>query len=78
MPRRARVVVAGAPHPITQRGNNRQQVFFAPGDHRCYLECLTRHARLHGLALLGYCLMPNHVHLIAIPRDEQSRSLAPI
>jgi len=32
MPRQARVVIPGVPHPITQRGNNRRDVFFADGD----------------------------------------------
>ncbi len=72
MPRRARVVVPGVAHHITQRGNNRAQVFFAAGDYCAYLESLVKHSRLHGLGLLGYCLMPNHVHLIAAPTDEHS------
>jgi putative transposase len=76
MPRRARFIVPGAPHHITQRGNNREPVFFAPEDYEAYLDCLTRQARLHGLRLLGYCLMPNHVHLIAVPDHEHSLARA--
>ena len=40
MPRAARVVAAGAPHHITQRGNNRQDVFLVDEDRRFYLEAL--------------------------------------
>ncbi len=36
MPRRARIVIAGMPHHITQRGNNRQDVFFVDDDRRAY------------------------------------------
>ncbi len=35
-----------------------------------YLELVQENAELCGVAVLGYCLMPNHVHWIATPRDE--------
>ncbi len=65
MPRAARVVAVGAPHHITQRGNNRQDVFLAGEDRRFYLETLREDSRRYGLRILGYCLMTNHVHLVA-------------
>ena len=74
MPRIARVVAVGVPHHITQRGNNRQQIFFSDRDRRFYLTLLRHHAERHGLRVLGWCLMRNHVHLVAIP--EHDRSLA--
>ena len=76
VPRRARVVFPGLPHHATQRGNNRQQLFFAPEDYRYYLELLADHARRFGVEVLGYCLMPNHVHLIAAPESEASLARA--
>ena len=33
MPRMARIVVPGAPHHVTQRGNRRPGVFFNDGDY---------------------------------------------
>jgi putative transposase len=74
MPRDARVVAVGAPHHVTQRGNNRQKVFFHDSDRRFYLVLLAEQCRRHELRILGYCLMPNHVHLIAVP--DRSDSLA--
>lgn len=74
VPRIARVVAVGAPHHVTQRGNNRQQVFFSAADRRVYLSLLGSHCRRWKLTLLGYCLMPNHIHLVAVP--EQGQSLA--
>ena len=56
MPRRPRVVFPGVAHHITQRGNDRQPVFFSSDDRRFYLDLLTR----HGTRILGYCLMTNH------------------
>jgi putative transposase len=40
MPRQARVVIPGLPHDITQRGNNRQDMFFVDGDRVAYLGLL--------------------------------------
>jgi putative transposase len=64
MARAARVVAEGVPHHITQRGNNRQNVFLLDEDRRFYIEALRAKSRQHGLTILGYCLMTNHVHLI--------------
>lgn len=72
MPRKARVVVPGRPHHITQRGNNRQPVFFSQGDYHVYLAMLREQAEQFGLKIEAYCLMPNHVHLVGTPQDEQS------
>src|SRR5439155_21851386 len=67
MPRVARIVIPGLPHHVTQRGNNRQDVFFVDDDRVAYLKLLGQQCRKHGVSLLGYCLMNNHVHLIAVP-----------
>jgi putative transposase len=72
MPRIARTVVAGCAHHITQRGNNRQAVFFVDDDRRVYLELLQEQAEKYGVKIAGYCLMDNHVHLVAIPPAEDS------
>ena len=72
MARTARIVVPGSPHHIIQRGNNRQDVFFADDDRFFYLQTLADQADRHGLKLLGYCLMTNHVHVIGTPRDAGS------
>jgi len=76
MPRVARIVIQGLPHHVTQRGNNRQDVFFVDDDRRVYLDLLQRHSRQHGLRVLGYCLMTNHVHLVAVPEAEDSLAKA--
>jgi putative transposase len=70
MARLARVVAAGAPHHVTQRGNRRQQVFFGDGDYALYKSLLDESCRAAGTKVWAYCLMPNHVHLILVPSDE--------
>lgn len=69
MARMARVVAAGVPHHVTQRGNRRQQVFFSDADYKNYLLSLSGACSEAGVAVWAYCLMPNHVHLILVPSD---------
>jgi putative transposase len=64
------VVAAGIPHHVTQRGNRRQQVFFGDDDYATYRGLLAEGCRAAGVAVWAYCLMPNHVHLILTPSDE--------
>ena len=68
MPRLARVVIPNCPHHVTQRGNRREDVFFGDADRQRYLALLGEYCGLRGLAIQAYCLMPNHVHLVAVPR----------
>lgn len=70
MARLARVVAAGLPHHVTQRGNRRQPVFFSEADYASYVTLLAEGCRAAGVAVWAYCLMPNHVHLILVPSDE--------
>lgn len=72
MARLARVVVPGYPHHIIQRGNRRQKVFFSDDDRRAYLDYLKLYAKPAGVDFWGYCLMDNHVHIIAVPDKEDS------
>ena len=72
MPRIARVTAVGYPHHITQRGNNKSVVFFDDDDRRFYLAMLKRYAESWGLELWAYCLMSNHVHLLAVPEHDYS------
>lgn len=69
MARLARVVAAGVPHHITQRGNRRQPTFFGDDDYAAYRDLLAEGCRTAGVEVWGYCLMPNHVHLILTPQD---------
>ena len=57
---------------ITQRGNNKQDIFFVDDDREIYLQFLAEESSKYGLEVLGYCLMTNHIHLIAVPKDSES------
>lgn len=69
MPRRARIILPGLPHHVTQRGNRRQVTFFEDADYALYLELLTRHSGALGVRCWAWCLMPNHVHLVLVPPE---------
>jgi putative transposase len=69
MPRIARLVVPGAPHHVTQRGNRKERTFFEDSDYRFYLDLLTEAAANANAEVWSYCLMPNHVHIILTPSD---------
>jgi putative transposase len=72
MPRIARIVVPGVPHHVTQRGNRKQQIFFSTEDYQMYLALISRWCEKAGVEIWAYCLMPNHVHLVAVPETEDS------
>jgi len=75
MPRSARIVIPGAAHHVTHRGNNRAVVFAAEHDYAYYYRLLVKYSRLASMRILGYCLMPNHVHLIVVPPAEDTFEL---
>ncbi len=70
MARLARVVAPGVAHHVTQRGNRRQTTFFSDADYAVYRDLLAQGCRAAGVEVWGYCLMPNHVHLILVPSSE--------
>lgn len=76
MPRQARVVIPGCPHHVTQRGNRRQQTFFRDADYLTYLQIAAEAFGEAGVEVWSYCLMPNHIHLIATPRTAESLARA--
>lgn len=67
MPRLPRTVFAGLAHHVTQRGNRREAIFFDDEDRLTYLLWLREYAIKHQVEVLAYCLMSNHIHLIAVP-----------
>ena len=76
MARLARVVVPGRPHHVTQRGNRRMKTFFNEGDYREYLGLMVEWCAQRRVSIWSYCLMPNHVHLIVVPKTAEGLCLA--
>jgi putative transposase len=76
LPRRARIVAAGFPHHVTHRGHDKGKTFFGDHDYADYLTILGQEGRRAGVEVWAYCLMPNHVHLILVPKDENGLAKA--
>ena len=76
MPRIARIIAPGIPHHVTQRGNRRMETFFREEDYQAYLTLMAEWCRKYNVAIWAYCLMTNHVHLIAVPETEEGLRLA--
>lgn len=76
MARIARIVLPDVPHHVTQRGVRSMNVFYSPDDYRLYKELMREQCERFGVKIIAYCLMTNHVHLIAVPSTEESISRA--
>ena len=46
------------------------EIFFEAADYRAYIDLLAEHCDKAEVAVWAWCAMPNHVHLILVPRDE--------
>ena len=71
MARLARLVIPDLPHHVTQRGNRKQEVFFGAHDYRAYRALVAASCERMRVRCLAWCLMPNHLHLILIPRSPE-------
>ena len=71
MPRIARTVVAGVPHHVYQRALPGKKAFLTAQDYQTYLELLKEKAALHKVDILAYCLLPDGVHVVAVPHDKR-------
>lgn len=76
MARTARVVAVGYPHHILQRGNLRRAVFRSDEDREAYLDRLLECSEEHRLEVLAYCLLDDRINIVAIPKRENSLSMA--
>lgn len=76
MARLGRLAVAGQPHHLLQRGHNRGTVFADAEDRRLFLRLLAEAARSTGMAVHGYVLLDDAVHLLVTPAAADSLSRA--
>ena len=76
MGRFARVVAVDCATHVTQRGNARRFTLNSDTDREVYLHLLRENFELHSVLLIGFCLMSNHVHLLAPPKKADSLAKA--
>jgi len=68
MPRPLRPIAEGLVYHVINRGNGRQPVFFDDGDFLAFLKAIADLKTRKPLALYGYCLRANHIHLLLRPQ----------
>ena len=80
MPRRSRPDFSGVALHITLRGNGREDILFKDDDRVASLTWLQEYCRTFEVEVLAYCLMTNHIHLVALASgdDGQQRVLKPL
>ena len=69
MARLARVIALEVAHHVTQRGNARGFILNSDADREVYLGLFRESMELVDVAVMGYCLMSNHVHLVIVPHQ---------
>jgi len=70
MPRRLRVATGGFVYHALNRAVGRATLFDKEGDYAAFIKVLRQAKEWQAMRLLGYCLMPNHWHLVLWPRRE--------
>ena len=70
MPRTARASVGGYCYHALNRGNGRARVFHDADDYHSFARLLQKACARVPMRLVGYCLMPNHFHLVLWPLGD--------
>ena len=69
MPRPLRPIDDRLVYHVINRGNNRAPVFFDDQDYAAFLKAVADLKQRRPFEFYGYCLMPNHVHLLIRPLE---------
>ena len=64
------------PHHVTQRGVRSMDIYGDDKDRKAYLELVRESCVDHGVEVLTWCLMTNHVHFIVVPERQNSLARA--
>jgi len=67
MARQPRYRIQDVAQFITQRGNNRQDVFFSEQDYLYYLDVLNETAIKYNCNIHAFALLSNHIYILATP-----------
>ena len=76
MARQPRITVPELPHHVTHRGNRKADIFLDDIDRQVYIKKLIDQCIKEKVRIWAWCLMCNHVHLIAVPERVDSLSRA--
>lgn len=70
MPRTSRATVANYCYHLINRGNNQQRIFHDRFDYTAFMWLIAEAQDHSPLPIIGACVMPNHVHFIVQPADD--------
>ena len=70
LPRAARFNQGGIAYHVLNRANGRQALFECDSDYEQFLNVLAQAHQRVAMRTIGYCLMPNHWHLVLWPRED--------
>jgi putative transposase len=70
MPKPSRVNAGGVVYHVLNRANARAPIFETAGDYAAFLRILTEAHEQVPMRVLGFCLMPNHWHLVLWPHGD--------
>lgn len=74
MPRIVRGLIDGGIYHVLNRGNGGQKIFHKDGDYEAFIELIKEAKKRHYVEILGYCLMPNHFHMVLSPLQAEDLS----
>jgi putative transposase len=74
MPRTRRYIFGGTVYHVLNRGNDRARIFPNDSDCRDFLGLMQAAAARVPMRVVGFDVMPTHVHLILWPRDDEAVS----
>ncbi len=70
MARTARASVGGICYHVISRGNGKAEVFHKTEDYYRFTEMMQQSCMRLPLRVVGWCLMPNHFHLVLWPYED--------
>ena len=72
MPTGPRLLLERCCYHITARGNQKQRIFLEINDYNQLLMRVKRYKKKCDFLLYGFCLMPNHIHIVGEPKEPKN------
>ncbi|MCX5709061.1 MAG: transposase [Candidatus Omnitrophica bacterium] len=68
----SRLLIEKACYHLIIRGNQQQAIFLLERDYQKFISSLRKYKKKYRFLLYGFCLMPNHVHLVGEPIEAKN------
>jgi putative transposase len=74
VPRKLRIVYANGIYHVVNRGNDKRVIFPQAADYDRFIDLMRQGRTRTPIALVGFCLMPTHFHLVIQPPSADALS----